>query len=839
MRWKQRVMTALCIIMVVMLSMPMMAHGDDNTQQEIMIKEKSLQPMMEVGSNASVRLYFNPLTTEIVVEHKASGYRWYSNPEYTGKKSSGKAADYMKSQVIINYLTDKGQVIPIDNYTYSVKGKQFTYEVIPGGVQVRYAIGDHNKTIDSFPKKMSGERMRGLILDKVDEKDQKYIHRLYRYDEGEDRYYARKTGEQVNTMSRIEIKKLSAIMYDRAGYTLEELAKDNIEHGEEAIPSRPQFTITLAYMLDDEGLVVRVLNQETTFDEKYPIESIGLLDYFGATTLADEGYMVIPDGSGALIYLNNGKSTERRYSQKLFGVDEGLDEPEKAPITEKASLPIFGTCTTEGGFLGVIEQGASMATIHADVSGRLDLCNRISSQFHYKNTGIMALVGKESKQELFVWSKQTYEQDIQLRYFFLDSSQANYSEMAKVYQAYLVEKHDLQPTQQQTNPPFFLDILGSYTKKSFFLGIPYQAVKSLTTFKEAKRLLEQLTDQGVEDIVLRYKGWFNKGMHHTMPKKVKVDRVLGGTRGLKDLLAYGEAHGTTIYPDVAFKVVYHDNWHFSPRKDGARFLDGRIAMGYPYNLASQYQDPTGEAFWYIAPRIIGKVVNGFTKAFSKLKIQNLALRDLGNVLHTDFRNRDGLRDASVAVDEDAMEGLSHRFNLLMDYPNSYALPFTKYGVNIPFKSSGFNIVDADIPFYQLVINGYIPYAAPSANINNHIPMDTYFMRCLESGSGLHFTWTYDNTHALKQTAFNRYHSTYYKQSFDQAIDLYNRYEAIMDQIQDTGLKEHRLLDNGLRMTVYQDGTAIVFNYTHQPLTYNEHIIQSKAYKIIGKEGAHD
>lgn len=833
---KQRAIITLFMAMVILLSVAVPSYAGVGTNQDVMIKEKSLKKMMEIGNNQSVRLYFHPETTEIVVENKTSGFRWYSNPEYTGKKPSGKAADYMKSQVIVNYLTDKGQIIPIDNYKYSIALKQFSYEEIDSGVRVHYAIGDNNKTIDSFPKKMSGERMRRLILDKVDEKDQKYINRLYRYDEDKDRYYARKTGEQVNTMSRIEIKKLSEIMYERAGYTVEELSKDNIENGEEAIPSRPQFTITLEYVLDNEGLVVRILNKETTYDEKYPIESIHLLSYFGATTLSDEGYMVVPDGSGALIYLNNGKYTQRSYSQKLFGEDEALFEQEKAPITEKASLPIFGTSTTEGGFLGVIEKGAEMATINADVSGRLDLCNKISSQFNYKNTGIMELVGKESKQELFVWSKQTYEQDIQVRFFFLDRKHANYNEMAKIYQKYLVNTYALTPQTQQTQPPFFIDLLGSYTKKSFFLGIPYQSVKSLTTFKEAKSLLEQLKEKGVEDIVLRYTGWFNKGINHSIPKKVKVDGVLGGKKGLKDLLTYGANHDVNIFPDVAFKRVYDDNWSFSPRKDAARFLDGRIAMGYPYNLASQYQDPTAEPFWYIAPTVISKVVKGFTKSFSKLTVENLALRDLGNELHTDFKNKDGLRDASVAVDESAIDVLSDRYNLLMDNPNSYALPYAKYALNIPFKSSSFNIVDEDIPFYQLVVNGYLPYSAPSANLHTSIPSQVYFMRCLESGSGLHFTWAYENTHQLKLTTFNAYNSTYYERSFDQAIELYEEYEMVMNQIKDTGLKEHVLLDNGLRMTVYGDDTKIVFNYTHKTQTYKGNSIKPNTYKILREEG---
>lgn len=174
---KQRAIITLFMAMVILLSVAVPSYAGEGTNQDVMIKEKkSLKKMMEIGNNQSVRLYFHPETTEIVVENKTSGFRWYSNPEYTGKKPSGKAADYMKSQVIVNYLTDKGQIIPIDNYKYSIALKQFSYEEIDSGVRVYYAIGDNNKTIDSFPKKMSGERMRRLILDKVDEKkDQKNI----------------------------------------------------------------------------------------------------------------------------------------------------------------------------------------------------------------------------------------------------------------------------------------------------------------------------------------------------------------------------------------------------------------------------------------------------------------------------------------------------------------------------------------------------------------------------------------------------------------------------------------------------------------------------------------
>lgn len=49
---------------------------------------------------------------------------------------------------------------------------------------------------------------------------------------------------------------------------------------------------------------------------------IDLLEYFGAAGPEEEGYMFVPDGSGALIMFNNGKVNAPAYIGYVYGEDK-------------------------------------------------------------------------------------------------------------------------------------------------------------------------------------------------------------------------------------------------------------------------------------------------------------------------------------------------------------------------------------------------------------------------------------------------------------------------------------------------------------------------------------
>lgn len=53
----------------------------------------------------------------------------------------------------------------------------------------------------------------------------------------------------------------------------------------------------------------------------YDLFSVSMLPYFCAASDKDKGFALIPDGSGAVMTLNNGKTAYSAYSQPVYGGD--------------------------------------------------------------------------------------------------------------------------------------------------------------------------------------------------------------------------------------------------------------------------------------------------------------------------------------------------------------------------------------------------------------------------------------------------------------------------------------------------------------------------------------
>ena len=81
--------------------------------------------------------------------------------------------------------------------------------------------------------------------------------------------------------------------------------------------------------------------------------------------------------------------------------------------------------------------------------------------------------------------------------------------------------------------------------------------------------------------------------------------------------------------------------------------------------------------------------------------------------------------------------------------NSYILPYVDAVTDIPVYSSGFTVTDKDIPFYQMVIHGVVPYSSKPINASSNT--DLTFMRALAAGSDLNYDMIYEDADELTET----------------------------------------------------------------------------------------
>ena len=129
----------------------------------------------------------------------------------------------------------------------------------------------------------------------------------------------------------------------------------------------------------------------------FPLCSIRVLPYFGAAGKTASGYIFVPDGSGALINLNNGRVSDNGYTARVYGKDHGVSlQTESVNDSASIRMPVYGLKDGDRAFLAVIEDGAALASVFADIAGRVSSFNTVGPAFQVMERAWTALSGDPS-----------------------------------------------------------------------------------------------------------------------------------------------------------------------------------------------------------------------------------------------------------------------------------------------------------------------------------------------------------------------------------------------------------------------------------------------------------
>lgn len=796
----------------------------------------SLLPDMKgIVENDNLQLYINEETAEIAVLDKRSGNIWRSNPADRDSDpiASGEKKDLLSAQLIVDFNNEFGQLNQTNSYVDSVAHEQVDYELLPDGIKIYYKFGTVKKTLEDLPKYISKERFEERILNKTDDKTLlRALRFAYREDKDEG-VYVRNDGLSGALLNR------TIEAFELAGYTEEDIAHDFQEHGlSQTTPDHRVFIVTMEYRLDQDSLVVKIPVEEIQFTKEYPIYELGVLSFFGAGGPDEKGALLVPDGSGALIYFNNGKAKYPPYRQDVYGRDLTVADMKSFVKGEKARIPVFGIIKDNSAMLGIIEEGASIAAINADVGGRENSYNYVYPSFYVVNKDDVELESEDKKRAFPRYQHEPMQSDYVIRYVFLNDEDASFAGMAKYYQQYLIQNNMLKENQKNTddNIPFYLELVGNISTRKHFIGVPYNALEPMTTFEQAKLILSEIKEQNIDNIKLKFSGWFNGGLYHKVPKSISVDRNIGGKKGLTDLLKYVEQEGISLYPDVALLRVYNTKGlGFSVITDAARRLTEIPAAVFPFDYALNERDSTGTPSYVLSPRLVDRYVSGMLKDISKLGINGLSLRDLGDELNSDYRkNKQIDRTESEQISINALEDIYESgLEIMARGGNAYTWQYVSDITHAPIGSSNFKIEDVEIPFYQMVVRGFIEYTGAPYNLSTYTNYRQYLLRCLEYGSSVHFVWSYETNEKVKDTYFEYLYSIDYRQWLETARDIYHEVNEVLKQVNNQGIVSHEKLEEGVYKTVYENGVYVIVNYNPEPVSVEGINVGAEDYYVGG------
>lgn len=603
-------------------------------------------------------------------------------------------------------------------------------------------------------------------------------------------------------------------LYDDEGkpvqklYTLEDVERINNIFGIETELELPRFQIGMQFNLDEDGLKATIIKEsirdsstygegEERFNTGFIVTKVTVLPQLTASyvTTQDAGQIVIPDGSGAIINFNNGKDLlgYTAYGYKIYG-DDGCFSLTTAPENTKTLMfPMYGflSPTENKGVLAIIEQGASISSIYADVA-RKETPYNIGEFITYLretevvNTGYGWYVNKVRK-----WAEDIISYDCVYAYKFFDTTESlDYVSLAKKYQTYLIDRYGLEFKDSTTNNVVNLNVMGSFDKYQLFLGFKYTIKDSMTTFKQAKEIVNELYDNNVKDMTVSYKAWTIDALEYKLRPSLKVGKSLGGKSGIKSFNDYLSDKGILFYPELFVSTNKGYKYSFGNMKYTSRSVGNDYAIQYPFNLATLQYNKLDKPTYTVSPKFYDTIANQLLKSYKKLGINGAYITDLGNEMVGDY-HKDNLLYSEIGImhQQKALNTLDESLtNLQLSAPFDYALKYATSAVNVPTETSTYAIIDEAIPFYQLVVSGLFDYTTEQINGTNDKSAEWYFAQALITGSNLNFTVSYEDPAILLKTDYTQYYKIYYANWKDKIIDLNAK-------LTEAGIHKGRLVDH--------------------------------------------
>lgn len=701
----------------------------------------------------------------------------------------------------------------------------------------------------------------------------------------------------TSTRLRYEVE---SIIKEYTSYTFEDMQSDHemLEYsGNETTP--PLFKMAIEYYIDDNGLKVRVPAKSISYNKSaFDITALRVLPYLGAGRQGETGYTFYPDGSGVLVRFEDIGGSTRVISGKVYGQDYafhaasgqnkevmrlpayGVKRDQSYTIIEHTEerierVEVDGTISNNEytdlygidvastkdtydpdarneitqnpvydgrtAYLAYMEEGDSMVQISTDHGGITHEYNSAYATVYPELSDTYALTGISStgSAKWTVPVNRGYTGNYTFRIFMLNGDEANYVGMASSLREYLVATGALQKSENtDKNIALFLENFGSIKTTQKVVGIPVTENTKLTTFEQSQKMITELKEAGVSNINLKLTGWYNGGMSHTAPTKLKVQKAIGGEKGLEALSQFAKENGVGLYPDIDFTYVTKDTLAdgFNYKKDAIQTVDNKAASHRIYSAL--YQGFEDDKTLVVNADRMMVMYDKISDKYTSMDIGGLSVATLGSELSSDNSEDNELtrEEAKSAVTTLLGKMKEDNGKIMVSGGNAYTYRYADLITDLPLDSSRNVYASEAVPFLGMVLHGYIEYTGTAINLDGDFGYSV--LKCIENGASPYFILSYtdedvDNTSELKSfKEFSKYYSIKYNIWKNDLISTYTELNDALRDVKECTLSGHAYIDENVVKVEYSNGKTFVLNYGTKDYDYEGKTIEPLGFIVV-------
>ena len=550
------------------------------------------------------------------------------------------------------------------------------------------------------------------------------------------------------------------------------------------------YKVTVTYTLRD-GCFYADVDWKNLGDSADALLNIGFLEYFGAVDTATEGdYILVPDGSGALIDTASSESVEP-VDIAVYGNDIS------GTSSMSSVVPAYGMKSGDNAFAAIIEHGDAVTRITA---------NKVKNDSDYNRVGPVFTVSQtKADGDKLYYSEFAYNDGATICFRFLNGSNANYAGMAAACREQLIRDHTLSTRSVEVTEylPVMVNVIGSAAHDKFL-----STNKKLTKFSEAIDILGRIKAKGINNVYLRYTGALKGGINERIASKASPLVSLGGMSGVKELNTYASNLNFSVFYDIA--VISDTKASSSALRDvngdkqKVKSSDVLTASGFLAKNSERY---------ILNTSTLENTVLKVLERFDGLDSTGYCITDAGMYAYTDLAGQIN-RQVSIKTIAENIVPLSTSSKVMIKGGNFYSLKNADVISELPMKCSR-EETDSyiSVPFVQIILHGIVEFSYDG--INQLDDSKTAMLQCVEYGAVPGFVVT-NNAFADGDT----YTSKFGVDSWLNAsmFDTYSKISDVLNDLRGSRITNHYMVSSGVYCTEYESTTRIYVNYTNEPVT---------------------
>lgn len=595
-----------------------------------------------------------------------------------------------------------------------------------------------------------------------------------------------------------------------------------------------EVTVPVYFRLEEDGLRVTVKADEIEESGKTKLISVSLAPYLcsSSNTKDNSSYLMIPTGSGALMYTDNEPDkSSRDYSGEVYGTDASRMRLDVTANEEKIALPVFGACDSDNtAIFAVIENGTESARIDASAgSMRYGYSNAYATFYVRGFDEIEQIIGSwrtDATALAETWSKTA---EYSVCYYPLNGVEANYSGMAKFYRNYLKEKGILKKSaEEQKNMQ--VEILGGVLTKKFFLGIPYKAVSPLTTLKQSQDIITEIADKIDNNLNVLLSGYGSTGADvGEIGGGFGFSSKLGNDKEYSKLQKYCKSKNINLYNDYELIYFNKSGNGFTVLFDVAKTANLQKASISPIKVNNRMANEDETKVSMLKRDLLESASE---KLINKTeKISGVCLGALSNTAYSDYTSektymKDGTEEQIGKIVSNIKKNGK---KVILRAANVYCAGLADSICDIALDNGGYNSFDVTVPFYQMVYAGSLPLYSTPLNFESDI--NKLLLRAIESGVFPNWCIVKSHNSNIKSGNGEFYYAMEYDNLKEEMFKVAEKTKDYYAKISNSAISEHNYVKSGVSKTVFENGVTVYVNHNDFEADINGVKIDAMSYSI--------